>query len=344
MTTLLDEFNQRKHEYAEYCEKLHNLINSILKSENVNAHQITVRVKESDSFKRKIENKQGKYTSLSDITDIVGLRIITYFEDDVDVVSKIIEREFNIDHENSIDKRNFEIDKFGYKSLHYVITLSDSRNKLLEYKKFSSYKAEVQIRSILQHSWAEIEHDLGYKSKFVIPDVAKRSFYRISALLEVADIEFVNLKKLLTAYKEEVKSQIADDPNRFTLDQDTLLEFMSSNKLFKHLEEEIASITKLPVTGTYGELSISIETFKEYEINTIEDLINALNKYSKLILAFAPALMKHIKASKLGKAISIHSLAEILQLENNNESLYKYYGKNSTFLKEAKKILNSVNK
>lgn len=176
MISLLELFNQSKHEYIEYCDKLSSLIQSILQMKGIKPHQISVRVKEYDSLKRKIENKPAKYTSLSDITDIVGLRIITYFEDEVDIVSEIIRQEFKIDYENTVDKRTLEIDKFGYKSLHYVVIMSDSRSILLEYKKFAQLKAEIQIRSILQHSWAEIEHDLGYKSKSVIPDVAKRNF------------------------------------------------------------------------------------------------------------------------------------------------------------------------
>ena len=333
--TILEQFTQNQSDYNEFCEKLTNLIQSILTSEEIKPHQITKRVKGFDSLKRKVENKQGKYSTLSDITDIIGIRIITYFEDEVDLVANILQREFTIDYVNSVDKRNSEPDKFGYKSLHKVLGLSESRNTLAEYKKYDQLKAEIQIRSILQHSWAEIEHDLGYKSNSVIPDIAKRSFYRISALLEVADIEFVNLKNLLTSYKEKVKNQISKIPGQFNLDQDTLIEFVSSNSLFKELEQKLMDVTNLSVTGGYGDLSIPIETFERYGINTIEDLVNGLAKYSKLIIRLEET--SSFEYSGLGKANCIHSLAEILQIENDDRSFFEGgYGDRYTF-EEAKK-------
>lgn len=339
MEKILDEFVQVKPDFVEYCDKVYNLIRSILKSNLVNVHQVTSRVKEFDSLKNKIESKAGKYTRLSDITDIVGVRIITYFEDEVDIISQIIEQEFHVDHKNSVDKRILEVNTFGYKSLHYVVSLSESRNKLPEYQTYSLYKAEIQIRSILQHSWAEIEHDLGYKSNLVIPDVAKRSFYRISALLEVADIEFVNLKMMLSRYKEEVKAQIVKSPSLFSLDQDTLIEFMNTNDLFISLQKKIRENSKLQVTETYGELRIPIETFQLYSINTIEDLISAFSQYSNLIYKYC--VLDSVFIS-VGKAEPIHLLAEILMIINNNKELYDatYYAP-YTF-EDARRRLNSV--
>lgn len=67
-------------------------------------------------------NRPGKaYQELGDVTDLVGLRIITYLPEDVDGVAQIIEDEFAIDRVNSIDKRlTSDPDRFGYASLHKV--------------------------------------------------------------------------------------------------------------------------------------------------------------------------------------------------------------------------------
>ncbi|WP_242785636.1 GTP pyrophosphokinase [Bacillus cereus] len=125
----------------------------------------------------KVEKGGNKYSTLNDITDISGIRVITYFSDDVDKVASMIQNEFEIDETNSVDKRTLlDPDRFGYLSLHYVIKLNTLRTSLVEYQRFKDLKAEVQIRSILQHAWAEIEHDLGYKSKNSIPRVVKRDF------------------------------------------------------------------------------------------------------------------------------------------------------------------------
>ncbi len=337
---IIEDFIKCKSEYSDFCDKLNHLLNSILQTHGVKAHQIVTRVKDVDSLRKKIEGKGAKYTKVTDITDLAGIRIITYFEDEVDLIAQIIQDEFIIDRKHSIDKRKIDIDRFGYKSLHYIVQISKSRNKLLEYKRFKNFSAEIQIRSILQHSWAEIEHDLGYKSKSAIPDVAKRSFYRISALLEVADIEFVNLKKLLSSYKEEIKVQITDFPNKLQLDQDTLLEFISSSQLFQDLEAEIQSVSKKPVTGTYGELSIAIETFNTCGIQTIEDLSNKLKEYSKILIGYEKIVSSSYDG--LGKANAIHSLAVVLQIENNLKEMYEDNYSEMNSFEEAKSILKSV--
>jgi len=77
--------------------------------------------------------------------------------------------------------------------LHYVASLISEREKLTEYKRFAGIKVEIQIRSTLQHAWAEIEHDIGYKGENSVPDSLKRNFSRVAALLEVADIELMQL-------------------------------------------------------------------------------------------------------------------------------------------------------
>ena len=82
--------------------------------------------------------KGHKYNSLADLTDILGLRVITFYIDDVDKVASAVERLFEIDWENTVDKRKIhEIDSFGYLSLHYICKVPDF-----------PYRFEVQMRSV----------------------------------------------------------------------------------------------------------------------------------------------------------------------------------------------------
>jgi ppGpp synthetase/RelA/SpoT-type nucleotidyltranferase len=176
---ILSDYNQKSPIYNDYIKVLEDLIHTIIQDHGNRVNSITSRVKNEQSFKEKLSRKNNKYESLEDITDIVGIRIITYYADDVDTIAKIIEEEFDIDYENSIDKRKvLDPDRFGYLSLHYVIKLNKNRLLLTEYRKYAKCKAEVQIRSILQHAWAEIEHDSGYKSSLDVPieiKIVKRS-------------------------------------------------------------------------------------------------------------------------------------------------------------------------
>jgi ppGpp synthetase/RelA/SpoT-type nucleotidyltranferase len=173
---ILRDFKERKGILDSYLERIVSLIDILIKQNNLKVHQIIGRTKDLENLSKKIDRKQDKYSSIDEITDIVGVRIITYLESDVNNLYDLITKEFTIDTQNSIDKRILADNQFGYRSLHVVVSLNSERCKLTEYKKFENLKCEIQIRSILQHAWAEIEHDLGYKSKSSIPQQYKRNF------------------------------------------------------------------------------------------------------------------------------------------------------------------------
>ncbi|TMR94372.1 GTP pyrophosphokinase [Nonomuraea basaltis] len=117
-----------------------------------------------------------------------------------------------------MDKRKaLDPDRFGYLSLHYVASLDTRRAELAEYKRFANNGFEIQIRSILQHAWAEIEHDLGYKSRLGVPSTTRRRFSRLAGLLELADAEFVSIRDELRLYEKRVESDLANQPGRPSL-------------------------------------------------------------------------------------------------------------------------------
>src|SRR5689334_15258469 len=90
----------------------------------IKVHSVTARVKDHASLARKLARPDRCYGALWDITDLLGLRVITYFEDDVDRVGRVLEGRLSIDLTRSIDKRKHaEPGRFGYRSLHYVFGL-----------------------------------------------------------------------------------------------------------------------------------------------------------------------------------------------------------------------------
>jgi ppGpp synthetase/RelA/SpoT-type nucleotidyltranferase len=195
----LDEFERAYNEAAASFSALAplaaDLVGRLLTEEGIRVHSISRRVKDKESVQRKLASKADRYSNVKSLTDLLGLRIITYFPDEVDVVASVIEREFAIDRENSVDKRAIlDPDRFGYLSLHYIASLDSQRASLTEYKRFAGLKFELQIRSILQHAWAEINHSLGYKSEAVLPKELRRRFFRLAGLLELADDQFLELK------------------------------------------------------------------------------------------------------------------------------------------------------
>lgn len=191
---ILAEYEQDKELYGRFCSRVERLLLELLVTSKIQYSGVTSRLKKRDEFERKIRNS-SKYKSARDVTDIAGARVITYFQDDIDRVFYLIRDNFEIDIQNSIDKRQApRPDQFGYQSFHLVTLLSSPRVSLPEYHVFRDLKVEIQIRSVLQHAWAEIEHGLGYKRQSGVPASVRRRFSRIAGLLELADGEFVAVR------------------------------------------------------------------------------------------------------------------------------------------------------
>lgn len=102
----------------------------------------------------------------------------------------MLKEEFTVIEQADKGVTLIEEERFGYKSVHYLVNLSAARVALPEYERFRSVVFEVQVRTILQHAWAEIEHDIQYKSSASIPRDIRRRFMSLAGLLEIADREF----------------------------------------------------------------------------------------------------------------------------------------------------------
>ena len=87
-----------------------------------------------------------------------------------------------------------EEERFGYQSVHYIVSLTENRTTLTEYRRYKDLVAEIQVRTVLQHAWAEIEHDIQYKSIETIPAPYRRRFLALAGLFELADRELDSLQ------------------------------------------------------------------------------------------------------------------------------------------------------
>ena len=196
---ILDQYKQNLPNFLEQQKVVRSVLSDAFSKAGIVIANIESRVKTYESLEGKLRLKGSKYHSLEDITDILGFRIITFYIDDVDKVASVVERLFQIDWENSVDKRKLlEIDSFGYLSLHYICS----------YDSFP-FRFEVQMRTLLQHAWANMDHDTGYKSGVEVPRRYLRSMSRLASLLELVDDEFSKIRIELTDYKRRVQSLVA---------------------------------------------------------------------------------------------------------------------------------------
>lgn len=327
MKAILEEFRAKRATYASLGATCEDLLARLLSNSGLQIHEITHRVKSLPSLSGKIGRSDNKYTELGEITDLVGLRITTYFEDDVDQIAKLIESQFVVDKVNSVDKRMaLDSDRFGYQSLHYVVSLSPERIQLDEYRRCQGLKIEIQIRSILQHAWAEIEHDLGYKAAGEVPRGIKRRFARVAGLLEVADSEFTGLRRELKSYEESVSGRIKSAPDTVGIDLASLASAYDQVAVFADLDAAIASTAAAVVKKDDREfISRAVARLQFFEIESIEALTDLVVDHFENIKVFAERWFDGSTHKYLYQGIGIFYLAYWLAASTGDVNFVNAY-------------------
>lgn len=207
---IVEDFRRQRTLYEGFAKQLNSELEALLEDQGIKVSNISCRVKSEGSLEKKISAKPGKYKTLRDITDLVGLRVIPYYLNDVRRVGSLLRSRFVIDWGNSEDKgHRLRVEEFGYLSDHYIMSLPLSYGDVAMFRQYVGMKAEVQLRSVLQHAWAEIEHDdLGYKNPKAVPRDVRRGLARVAGLLEVADREFTQIKELAARLRDRTLPQV----------------------------------------------------------------------------------------------------------------------------------------
>ena len=98
---------------------VYGILCSLVKESGIQTLSIEHRVKSESSLAAKLVRSGDWYQKFEDLTDILGARVICFFNDEVDKLGKMVEEKFTVDRENSSDKRAIiKADSFGYLSLH----------------------------------------------------------------------------------------------------------------------------------------------------------------------------------------------------------------------------------
>lgn len=181
-----------------------DLVRDILADVPFQIHAITSRPKTLASLRLKLRTKKYRQPG-KQLTDKLGVRVITYFESDIAHVVDLLERQLEINKHKSEDKRTkLSLREFGYLSVHLIARPKGRWSRSLKYRKIRGLWFEIRVRSILEHAWAEIEHEIVYKSGIVFPDETKRRFARLAGALEILESEFGVLRterwKLVDSY------------------------------------------------------------------------------------------------------------------------------------------------
>lgn len=199
------------------------------------------RIKSKESADRNMLANPERYSSYASFHDLLGMRIITLFESDIESVEAVVKSVLDIDTDLSGDRLSrHQPNQFGYRSKHYVGKLAEPRVSLPENERFQGCIVEIQLRSILQHAWAEIEHDLGYKPQREVTTSLRRRFSQLAALMELADESFSDLRRELEHVEATaLQADKFDDLNE-SLTVASLQAFIRGDPDFRSFENKLA--------------------------------------------------------------------------------------------------------
>jgi len=180
---------------------------------------IRTRVKTLSSFAEKAIRKAKEYPNpINQLGDLCGARIIVHTYEQVEWVNKFLEKNFEVIEKEDVQERLGE-NQFGYLSVHFIINIKPDHDYGLNpdiQQKIVGKKAEVQVRTILQHAWSDILHDRTYKKKISLPEDIKRNSAILAALLEEGDEKFARVVERTDNYflnysaymtREEIKKR-----------------------------------------------------------------------------------------------------------------------------------------
>jgi ppGpp synthetase/RelA/SpoT-type nucleotidyltranferase len=193
---------------------------------------IQSRAKTVCSFAEKAQRKHDKYEDpVYQFTDLCGARVITHTYTEVEAMCRYIEENFVIDAENSVQiHQRLKPSEFGYRSVHYVVQFkrnvfpNNEVNLEIPEKLYPGkpsdcpMKAEIQVRTLLEHAWAVFSHERVYKGSFDVPESWQRELAGLAAMLEEADKSFLRIQDGLQRYSASYGDYLTPEEIRKEID------------------------------------------------------------------------------------------------------------------------------
>lgn len=313
--------------YDENCDKYEKFAKRLdekLRNELGNIEGLKVkpivqnRIKKRETFILK-SLKKGYKNLAKEFTDFAALRIVAQDLEDVEKVCNYIKNSYKIDWKNSADKKDLlETNKVGYLSVHFIVSFDRDSLKTGENKPYKGLKAEIQVRTLLQHAWAELTHDKIYKSA---EDTDDKDLIRrvnlMAGLLELADIQFVSINEEIRKTQEH----LVDEPINVT----SLNLFMRENfndSIFLDVQQVIKELSENGVdTITQLKKLLSKELLEK--LREIEE-VRVYDGIIRNILIISDA-EKYFSAKSTKKEISTTSMNFYKQFNLPIDSLVQKY-------------------
>ena len=322
---ILEEYRDKRAVFEKLMDVVKSILSENIASNHIQINAIEARVKTEDSLAGKLERKAGKYSELFDLTDIMGVRVITFYNDEVDKVAALVGHLFEIDWENSIDKRKMhEIHSFGYNSLHYICRLPKTLFEDPAFPELNEIRFEVQMRTALQHVWSVLHHDTGYKTTFEVPREYMRNMNRLAGMLELVDEQFCVIRSGITNYRRQVESLVHSGKlDEVALDSESFAKYLEL-KPFEPLNKRIAAINQAEILE--ASLTKFLGVFAYLGFKTLGDVDRMISQNSDDAYRLAAFQLAGTDLDIINSSLAVISLCTVyvLKLGGGVEGIEKF--------------------
>lgn len=266
-------YGDRADEWRGHLSYMTSLVQITLRHAGLEVVSVSGRIK---SFESCLAKFHRKYRQIAEedtrqrrpqeyLTDILGLRVVCYYDDDIGKVVDVVKKNFGCHGEtNKAAQLQSEQDVFGYRAHHLDISIGDVRKGLPEYSELGQQRAELQIRTALQDAWSTVQHRIEYKRQ--IPPELSRQIKALAAQIELADNTFVQIRDLTQQLRDAAAAAA-----------DTLDEGAFASQLNDILG--VSDVTGEAVTR----LVLDLEQLGEYDL---AEVLTAVREYRAAVTAF----------------------------------------------------------
>ena len=310
----MQQYHERIHIYERLSHLADDALRNALDAQHVKVTAMEHRIKTETSLAGKLELKGGKYQTIEDVTDIVGLRVVTFYSADVDKVAAIVNEAFVVDRRNSVDKRKqHRLDSFGYNSLHYICRLPKTIVDDPEMPLLNELRFEIQMRTALQHVWSTLDHDTGYKGDVKIPHEYMRQFNRMAGMLELMDEEFSRLRNVLVDYRRQMLAlEASGQLDSVDLNAETFRRYLEAHP-FDRLNQRIAAINQAELYPV--PIMPYLRVLQDLGMETLGEVNRLVEEYSDDAYRLAVSQLGATDLDILSENIGIQNLCYVYVLK-----------------------------
>ena len=297
---------------------------------------IKFRIKSFDSYYDKLLRRMKKYKNIDtafSINDIMGLRIVYPFQENLKNIEILIKENYEI-IEAEDKSRDYNFKEFGYASVHYIIMIPEEI--LSRYDITYDLKCEVQLCTTLQDAWADVEHELVYKAEFTsFDEPLKRKLAALNANLTLSDILFQEildyrreLQGKLKKRKDDFFKKVEEKENGFAKDPDYVDADIDNDITIEETKKNNVSI------NFNSKKSIDDKLMEALEAHNNNQFYYAIAIYSELLEINIPKKIRVVVYIHRGIANfaqsnydnSILDFSSALEIDKDNHKAMYYRG------------------